>query len=516
MRTEKSIKNGIVAIITNILTVIIGFVTQSIFINALGKSYLGINGLFNNIIAMLSVADLGLGTAIIFNLYKPIAEKNIEKIKSLMMFYKKCYRVIAIVVLILGVCVIPFLKYMVKDVAIPESILLIYMMFLIDTVISYLLSYKRSLLYANQENYYVNIVHIGYLIIGNFLMALILIFFKNYYLYLIIKIIIRFLENLAISIIANKKYVFLKEKDAEKIDKTTYKDIIKRVKAMINHKVGAFVVMGTDNILIATILRDGINYVGLYSNYSMVITAVTNLLGQVISSITASIGNLIATSDKEKNYSIFKNVLYINFLLAIFGTIGILLIMKDFIVIWIGEEFLLPQIVLIVLCANFFLRAMRNTYDTFKAAAGICYEDRFVPIMEAVINIVVSIILGNIFGIVGIFLGTVLSNLLLFLYSYPKFVYKFIFQKNKLCYYKDLCKYLVIGALVIILSYILGGIFTYKITNSIVKIIIELLITIIVPNLIIFIITHKTEEYYFFVNIIKSLIAKKTMKGEEK
>lgn len=213
MRSLNSVKNAVVSILMSVTTMLIGLVTQKIFINILGTEYLGLNGLLNNILSMLAIAELGIGSAIIYSLYEPIANNNKEKIKTLIQFYKKSYRIIAGIVLIIGICIIPFLNIIVGENNIQENIVLIYLLFLTDTVVSYLLTYKRSILYASQKTYIVNIVHILYLILMNTIQILVLISTRNYIFYLIIKIIFRILENIVITVIANKMYPYIKEKN---------------------------------------------------------------------------------------------------------------------------------------------------------------------------------------------------------------------------------------------------------------------------------------------------------------
>ena len=189
MRVKNSIKNTTAAIVSNILTILIGLVAQAVFIKILGTEYLGINGLFTNIISMLGIVELGIGSAIVYNLYKPIANRDYETIKSLMNFYKKAYHIIALVVFIIGISIIPFLGYFIGKVTIDININLVYILFIIDIVCSYLLTYKRSLLYADQKNYIINIIHMIYLVTLNISQLLLLYITKNYYLYLGIKII---------------------------------------------------------------------------------------------------------------------------------------------------------------------------------------------------------------------------------------------------------------------------------------------------------------------------------------
>ena len=183
MRTKNSIRNATVSVIMTILMSLIGLIAQKIFIDILGTEYLGISGLFSNIISMLGIVELGIGPAIIYNLYRPIKEKNLEKVKSLVFFYRKGYLCVAFAILGLGLLIIPFLPYIMKDVSIPENVIVIYILFLVDTFVSYLIAYKQSILYANQENYIINIVHIGYLVVMNFLQLLFLYITHNYYSY---------------------------------------------------------------------------------------------------------------------------------------------------------------------------------------------------------------------------------------------------------------------------------------------------------------------------------------------
>ena len=503
MRTKKSIRNVIIAMIMNVFTVVIGLISQKVFLEIMNTEYLGINGLFNNIISMLGIAELGIGAAIIYNLYKPIASNDKEKIKSLMRFYRTSYRVIALIVLLLGLLILPFLPIIVGTVEITENIYIIYLMFLIDIVFSYLLTYKRSILYANQENYIINLVHIFYLVIMNVLQMVLLVLTKNYYIYLFIKILMRLLENIVLTIIANKKYNILLEKNVSKLDNDTKNDILKKVKALIFHKIGSFVVLGTDNIIISTFL--GVKIVGLYSNYSLIITTISNFVMQIFTSITASVGNLLTLENSKKNFEVYKKIRFINFWISSFAAIGFLICMDSFITLWIGKQYILSKYVLIVLAINLFLSLFRYSISSFKEAAGIFYEDRFVPLVEAGTNLVMSLIFMHFFGLAGVFIGTVCSNLVLHLYSYPKFVYKTLFKKEYTQYYKDFTKYFLL--------FIVTGSVTYIISNTLVNnnyhnLFFQLIVCITTPNLIYIVIFKKNQEFKFFLNILKTSIRK--------
>lgn len=505
MRTTYALKNMLGSLGSHFVSMLLGFISQAIFVRMLGTEYLGINGLFSNIVSMLAVVELGIGSAIVYNLYKPIAEENKESIKILMNFYKKCYRIIALIILSIGILIIPFLGILVGETTIQQStILVIYLLFIVDTVCSYLLTYKRSMLYANQRNYIIDIIHILYLIILNSIQIVILLTTKNYILYLSFKIVMRLLENVVITIVVNKLYPFLLDKDVEKIDKITLNGIIQKVKGLIIHKIGVFFVAGTDNIIISSFL--GVSTVGLYTNYYMIINAISTIVNQIFISFKASIGNLLVTSNAEKNYDVFRKLQFINFWFAMMSSVGEFIVMESFIKVWVGEEYILPRLVLIVLCINNYVYITKLCSSNFKEAAGIFYEDRFIPIIESVVNIVFSIIFLKIFGLAGVFMGTICSNLITHVYTYPKFLYVKLFKQKYIQYFKDTGKYFIITLGLAIITYILSEFI--KINSDLLQIIMRVLLVIIVPNLLIILMFHKTKEYQYFYELVVEQIRK--------
>ena len=510
MRTYNSIKNMIYSIISNALTILIGFLVQKVFLDILGTEYLGINSLYTNIVSMLAIADLGIGSAIIYNLYEPVAKNKKEKIKSLMRFYRNTYRIISLIILVIGLLIIPFLGIIVGKTSIPiVELIILFILFLLDTLSSYLLSYKRSLLYADQKIYITSIVHLGYLIIMNSLLICCLILTRNYYLYLIIKIICRILENLVISIYADKKYPYLKEKEVKTLSKETISDIILKVKGLIFHKIGSFFVLGTDNILISMFL--GVTIVGLYNNYYLVIYALTTLICQGFTSFTASVGNLLALETKERTYSVFKRIRFLNYWVASYTAVSILVVMESFISCWYGKEFLLDTSVLIVLVINYYLTVMRYNISIFKEAAGIFHEDRYVPIIESIVNIVSSIILLKIFGLTGVFLGTIISNLILHFYSYPKYVFKKLFDDNYKVYFKSILSYFTLFVFIACFTFNICSLI--KVDSPFIQMLINIIISLIIPNLINYVFLKRKEEFSYLKELLKKILKRK-LKGD--
>lgn len=506
MRTDKSIKNAIIAVIANIVTMIVGVVSQAIFVKGFGKEYLGVNSLFSNIIYMLSIVELGVGTAIIYNLYKPVAENDVEKIKSLLQFYKKAYKIIAVTILIISIILSLVLKNIVGDVQITENVYIVFALFVIDTVFSYLITYKRSILYATQNTYIVNIIHIGYIICMNVVASVIIILLGNYYIYLISKILFRILENVIVNLIAEKKYPYINEKDnIQELDKETLKEIIKKIKALFFHKIGEVMLLGTDSIIVSKFL--GIVWVGLYSNYNMIVNAISGIFGQVFSAVTASVGNLLVEENTEKIYVVYKRMILLNFWLVSFCTVSIFCMIKPFIILWIGSDYLLSEMTVFVIVIVFYMQNMKKTLKVFKEAAGKFEKDKYIPIIESLVNILCSIFFVKHLGLIGVFIGTFLSTLVLYCYSFPKIVYKQIFKKDYKTYTIEYIGYFAIMLMAFAISYTMISVF--KFDNNFIQLLVNFIVCLIVPNIIYFMIYHNTKEFEFYKLLVKRTIERR-------
>ena len=504
MRTKYSIYNSISSLISSSTTMLLGFIAQAIFIRILGYEYLGLNGLFTNVITMLSFFELGMGNAIVYNLYKPIADNDEKKIKALMNFYKKAYNIIALLVFGVGIIILPFIKIFVGEVTVDVNLFLVYFLFLLSTVSTYLVAYKRSLLYANQKNYIINIIHTVYTFTVNIAQLVILYFTKNYYLYLGTKIVCQLIENVIISLNANKLYPMLKETNNEKLDKKTEKNIFNKVKGLLFHKVGSALVNGTDNIIISKFL--GVYTVGLYANYELITRACNTMFGQMLTSTTASVGNLLASSDKSKAFNVFKKMRFLNFWISCFTATCILVIVQPFVKVWIGGEGLLPLTVLVFIVFNYFQKLQRNTYFAFKDSAGIWVEDKYVPLVESVINITVSIIGVKLIGLAGVFIGTIVSGLSYWCYSYPKYVYKRLFDRNYSNYYKETFGYIGLFFIIASLTFYVSTLIVVK--GALLQVIVNTILCLVLPNILICLLFFKTEEFKYIISIFNKILGK--------
>ncbi|HHT7240234.1 MULTISPECIES: lipopolysaccharide biosynthesis protein [Bacillus] len=499
MRTKNSIINISAGLANQLIITALSFISRTVFINSLGIEYLGINGLLTNILAMLSLAEAGLGASIMYSLYKPVAENNQKKINVLMKFYRNAYIVIALTILFLGLSLMPFLEYFIKDSSV-EDIHLIYFIFLFNTVSTYLFVHKNSFLNVCQKGYVVTGVYSISSILSTCLKIGVLNYTQNYILYLVIDGIITLTTTIILSNVANKMYPFLKNKVSSKLDSETKSNITKNVKAIVLQNIGSYLVLGTDNIIISSFIS--VAAVGLYSNYNMLIEICRTFINQIFNNIYHSVGNLIANESKEKVYSIYKVYRLLNFWLYSFFTIALYIMIDPFITIWLGSRFLVSKEILIVLMVIFYERGMRNSITTVKTASGIFHEDRYAPLCQAAVNLIVSIILVQYIGMVGVFIGTFVSVLAVPFWTTPYLVYKKVFHKSVGSYFVKYFYFITIGIGTYFLTYFVCS---FILVGDMVSLILKGMVCFVIPNLVYVIIFYKTDEFKYLLGIVKSI-----------
>ncbi len=433
-RTKKALINALTGSVMQMLNVILGFVSRTIFIYLLNSDYLGVNSLYTNILTVLSFAELGIGSAIVFSMYKPIAEHDKTKIQALMKLYKKAYWAIGTVIFVLGICVIPFMRYIIKETPdVKENLTLIYILFLLNTSVSYFYSYKKSLITADQKDYIVQIYTRVFQLIQIVLQSLFLLMTHEYLTYLIIFIICTIGQNIAISIKADKLYPYIKEKNDNILDKKETKSIFDNVKALFIYKFGSVILNGTDNIIISSII--GVSAVGVASNYTMIMTNVTNIIGSAINSMTASVGNLAVKGSRQQIRAVLQQLLMICVWLYGFVAIGFFVLANDFIYLWIGEKYLLKQSVVFAILFSLYVNGVQYAAYTFRTTQGLFVQSKWIPLISAVINIILSIWWGKVIGITGIFIATGISRLLTTSIVDPWLVYAHNFKEKPFAYY---------------------------------------------------------------------------------
>lgn len=502
-RTEASIKNTSVSFIIQVGTILLNFVSRTVLIKTMGEQYLGINGLFGNILNMLSLAELGIGTTITYWLYEPMAKNDEERINVLMAVYSKIYNTLGIIILIVGIALTPFLNFFMKETPDIPHISFIYILYVIHMAMSYFVVYKSTLINVAQKNYVVNSIKFIISIITIIVQIIILLLFKNYIVYYSCSIISVLLGNIVVTVKAEKMFPFLKRKVKGKLTKAEKSELKKDISAIFSHNIGTFVLNSTDNIIISKFI--GVIQVGLYSNYTMILHAVQKFLDLMFSSLTSSIGNLINSTDKEKSYEIFKNIFFATCWLVGFCAVCLYILFNPFITLWLGERYVFDTYVVFFIVLNFYLTFIRRPANTFKHCAGLFRNDRFKPFIESAINLVSSIILAKRFGIGGVFMGTAISTITACLYVEPYILYKHFYNRNVAEYFVLLFKYtlVTISATIIICA------LSAPINNTTVfSFIYQMILCIIIPNSLFYILFRKTPEMQYFKEIVKKISKK--------
>lgn len=399
--TNRNIVSGL---LYKSISLIIPFIVRTIIIRRLGLDYLGLDSLFTNILQILNLTELGLNSAIIYCMYRPIADGDDNLLCALYNFYRKSYHIIGSVVLIIGLSIIPFLQNFIKGQLPPNvNIYILYFIYLINTVSSYFLfAYKNSLLNAYQRIDVSNYI----LLITKFCLysfqILILLFTQNYYLYIIVIPLSTIINNFLTSIWVDK--LFPNIKPFGKID-----DNMKR---LIKHQVyGVFVGKiciasrnSFDSIILSMFI--GLSSTAIYNNYYYVMSSLISVMAIFTNSITAGIGNSIALYDEKKNYDDFKKYNFIYIWIGGVCCTCLLSLYQPFMRMWVGETAILPYSSVFLFVIYFFFLIIGDIRATYTVAAGLWWENRYRAILEAILNLILNIVLVKSFGLNGILLAT--------------------------------------------------------------------------------------------------------------
>ena len=504
-RVQHAAKNIFFGQVGNLITQILGFVLRTIFISHLGDTLNGINTLYTSILSVLSMAELGVGTALNYSLYKPVAEGNIEKVKSYMRLYRKAYMVIGTVIAVIGLAISPFLRYLVKQ---PESVTvrdltLYYFIFLFNTVSTYFVAYKYSLCNAEQKNYIqTNVITITKMITVS-LQIIVILTTGNFYAYLLTAATVELLQKIFVSNYLNSRYPYLKDKDVTPLTKEETGDIVTKTKALVLHRVGDVARLQTDSMIISGFIN--VTLCGIVDNYTMVMNSVANVVNIFFNSVISSFGNLIATENKEKQYDLFKVYRFAANWIYGFATIGFMLLLSPLIQIWLGSDHVLSGVVVYCVLIDFYFKGERIVLSNFKTAAGVFEQDKYLAIIQGIVNLIISIALVTKIGLVGVYIGTIVSGLIANI-TKPIIIYKDILDKPVKEYFIDSVKF--IGAMV--LAYLLNrGIQVLLMPQiTIVGFIVMFLVITIVFNGIFLALFGRCEEFRYLLRIVKDKLRK--------
>ena len=429
-RTEKSIRNLIFAVTSQAITVALSFITRTCLIYCLGIEAVSINGLFTEVIAALSLAELGVGSAIVYSLYKPLSEGDHQKVSQLMNLFSMAYKIIALATFIIGVSLTPWIHLFIRDLSYDINyIRVIYLMFVFQSAVSYLFSYKIALLEADQNAYIFTKISTIFRIVGTILILVILVVTRQYIIFLGTNILLVIMTNAYASHVVNQKYPYLDTK--ERLPREERSQIFGNIRDIFVKQFAGRVVDSTDNILISTLVSTLL--VGYYSNYLVIIGVFRQLADRMMSAALASMGNLFVTERTESKVATLTRLTFIFYVFASIAAVGVFACVQPFIKLWLGEQYLLEYPVVVILCL---LLVTEITYQPLSSAmhlSGFFTIGRNISFVSAVVNLAVSVVLGMKIGMIGIFIGT-MSTYTIEIITKVHYLFKLYFKENSFRY----------------------------------------------------------------------------------
>ncbi len=429
MRFLNSLRNSVLAFAGQIITIFFGFAVRWVFIHNLGQEYLGVNSVMESILMLLSMTELGFGTSVAFALYKPVDKDDKKKIGALMGYYRRVYHVIGVLTAVLGIFLVPFMLFFIKDASTVSDINLIYVMFLANTVLSYFFSYKRTLLSAYQKHYITTVYEDLFAIVKYILQAAVLVLLKNYVLFLAINLICGVAANIAISVKCDRLYPQIKSFNKEKLTPEDKSLLKKSVISLMYQKIGGKLVTGTDNLMISYV---NIALMGVYSNYSLVIGIIERVIENVVKSIKGSFGNLMVQKDSSHKYSVYEEFVFLSFCCFFFISSVLSGCLERFIGLLAGKDWILNPLVTFAVVLNFYLQGTRHANIAVIDSAGLFNKLRPKAVFEVLVNLVVSFVFLIVLdmGIYGVLFGTTVSKIGVCIWWEAWAVHKYAFSAS--------------------------------------------------------------------------------------
>lgn len=495
-RTKNAGRNIVFGALLKIYQIAIPFLMRTIMIYFMGVEYLGLNSLFTSILQVLNLAELGVGSAMIFSMYRPIAEDDSITICALMKLYRTYYRVIGLVIAVVGIILTPFIPYLIKsDLPAELNIYILYLLNLAVTVLSYwLFAYKNSLLQAHQRVDVISKVTLLTNTIQYILQILVLILLKNYYIFVIVSLATQAMTNIITAIVATKMYPDYHPKG--QLSKHSVKEINQRIKDLFTAKLGGTIVNSADTIVISTFL--GLSMLAIYQNYYYIMNSVMGFVMIIFTACTAGIGNSLVVESKDKNYFDFKRLAFLTMWIGTICICCFTCLYQPFMKIWVGEKYLLDMKMVILLCIYFYLYLINNLSCVYKDAGGIWHEDRYRPLIGSMVNLTVNLILVNHIGIYGVVISTICSYTFISMPWLIHNLFKLIFNRSPKEYIELIYKGILIAGIIAAVCY---GICRLIPATGMIQIIVYGIICLVISNVLLIFIYHKNPMYDPFLEL---------------
>lgn len=508
-KTNSAIKNILYGSINKIIAIFFPFIIRTMIIRYLGTEYVGLGSLFSAILNILNFAELGIGSAIVFSMYKPIANDDEATINALLNLYKKIYRIIGLCVLVIGLAIMPLLKYLIKNGTPPDiNLYVLYSIYLANTVIGYFFfAYKNSLLNAHQKAGVLSNINSVVMLSAYICQIVVLCLFKNYYVYILFLPLSTMLINIYVAIITKKMYPQYICKG--KIDKALGNQIKKQIAGLVSAKVCNIVQASIDSICISAFW--GLALLGRYNNYFYIISSIQGFLIVFYNSIVAGVGNAVETESLEFNQSLFDKILFVYAWITGFCSVCFICLFQPFMAVWVGQENLLPMTMVICLVVQFYTGQINSVVILYKEAKGLWWEDKFRPLFVSVANLVVTIIASKFLFLEGVVIATIAAQLLVSMPLSTKVLYKHYFKSGHMKYYLKQLVYLCINVAVISASYFLCQLIPL---NGVALVAALLAFCVIFPNVVYCLTFFKFKEFKATLNKIKDLWHSRKMRNK--
>ncbi len=504
-RQENSVRNSIFGIVAQFAHLILSFICRTLLIRKLGAEILGINGLYTDILNLLCLAELGLGNALLVGLYKPLKENDQNKITTLIKYYAKLYNGITLCVFLVGLILLPVLPFIVSnDVVISNrDLYLYYLIFLMNTCLSYVLCYKQTIINADQKNFIIKVSNLIFNIISFSVQILVLMLLPDYKTYLAVAGVFVLSQNIVLNFVANKMYPYLKTRTESGLCKDEKQSIKKNIISIFFYKIGVAILTSTDNILISSLV--GTLVVGYYSNYSLLTVSVTSFISIIIHAIYSSVGDLTTENNSEKAYFIFNFLLLLFQYIAVFCTVCLFTLLDDFVLLWLGLDFVLSKDVVVVICLSFYLNIVVTPVWVYRENYALFNQVKYLMLLAAIINIILSIVLGLLWGLFGILISTVVAKLITIYINEPNILFKKIFKKNVSNYFvKQFVCLVICGAL----SFGIDVMYDVFLVNNFWTLILKVGVNFVLVSVLFTIATFKTKEFKYGISAIKNIFFK--------
>lgn len=504
-RTKNATRNIVFGFFLKIYQIFIPFLMRTAMIYFMGVQYLGLNSLFASILQVLNLAELGVGNAMVYSMYKPIAEDDEITICALMRLYKTYYRVIGLVIAVAGLLLTPFIPRLINGDLPPElNIYVLYLLNLAVTVLSYwLFAYKNSLLQAHQRIDVTSKVTLATNTVQYGMQFLVLITIKNYYAYVLVALATQALTNIVTAIVVTKMYP--NYHPVGKLPKSQVQDINHRIRDLFTSKLGAVIVNSADTVVISAFL--GLTMLAIYQNYYYILTSVIGFVGIAFQSCTAGIGNSVIMESEEKNFADLKKFTFLISWIAGFCTCCFICLYQPFMELWVGKDLMLKFTAVICFSSYYFIYEINQLLNTYKDAAGIWHEDRFRPLVTAIANLTMNLIMVQFWGIYGVLLSTSLSMLFVGMPWLLHNLFTALFEKSQMGgYLKELLKYTLVVVISCVVCYALSAVVHFSAFGNLIY---RAIICAVVPNLIYFVFYRKTIEFVQCVQLVEKMTKNK-------